>query len=68
MLSHALNLGVWEGRIEKELERAQEINQELLYVSLRLKNTLLMMYPASSLNEEILEKALESIVSYICNG
>ena len=45
MVSHALNLSIWESRLYKELLEAEEINQDLLYASLRLKNALLIKYP-----------------------
>ena len=69
MLSHALNLKVWEDRIEAMIESENlELNQESLQVSLRLANAKMRLCRGYNLKEGVIERLLETIVGQVCSG
>jgi hypothetical protein len=69
MVSHALNLKVWEDRIEGMIESENlEAEQESLQVSLRLASAKMRLGGGKNLKEVVIERLLETIVRQVCSG
>ena len=69
MLSHALNLKVWEDRIESVIESENlEASQESLQVSLRLASAKMRLGGGKNLKEPVIERLLDTIVRQVCSG
>jgi hypothetical protein len=69
MLSHTLNLKVWEDRIEGMIESENlEANQESLKVSLRMASAKMRLDGGKNLKEGVIERLLETIVRQVCCG
>ena len=69
MVSHALNLKVWEDRIEGIIESENlEAEQESLQVSLRLASAKMRLGGGKNLKEVVIERLLETIVRQVCSG
>lgn len=68
MLSHALNLKVWEDRIEGMIESENfEANQETLQVSLWIASAKMRLGRGKNLKEGVIERLLETIVRQVCS-
>jgi hypothetical protein len=69
MLSHALNLKVWEDRIEGVIESENlEANKESLQVSLRMASAKMRLEGGKNLKEGVIERLLETILLQVCSG
>jgi hypothetical protein len=69
MVSHALNLKVWEDRIEGIIESENlEAEQESLQVSLRFASAKMRLGGGKNLKEVVIERLLETIVRQVCSG
>jgi hypothetical protein len=68
MLSHALNLKIWEDRIENVIESENlEAKQETLQVSLRMASAKMRLDGGKNLKEGVIERLLETIVQQVCS-